>query len=300
MENLTTTTDNNITPNHSFAEPSGALQIREMPDLDLVSDKLRFSLVIPTYNESANIANLIGELSFLLDSVLPGEYELIIVDDNSPDCTWKMAQSLTTEYNQLRVIRRTTERGLSSAVVRGWQVSSGEILGVIDGDLQHPPKALLQMLEALEAGSDLVVASRYAIGGSVSHWNFIRRFLSRGAQLLGSIILPEVLSRVSDPMSGYFIFRRTVIVNKVLNPVGYKILLEVIARGEIQRISEVGYIFQERLGGKTKVTSRHYLDYLRHLLRLRLNLKFNIRRIDGKRVSTRGKTAPNLVKNLSN
>lgn len=271
MENFRITTDDTINLNQWLAEPSKALQIQEMPDVDPISQRIRFSLVIPTYNESANIANLIGKLSFSLDRVLPGAYELIVVDDDSPDCTWKIAQSLTTKYPQLRVIRRTMERGLSSAVIRGWQVASGKILGVIDGDLQHPPTVLSQMLTALEEGADLVVASRYATGGGVSNWDILRRFLSRGAQLLGLILLPGVLNRVSDPMSGYFIVRRAVIANKILNPIGYKILLEVIAKGEVRQVSEVGYVFQERLEGETKVTSRHYVDYLRHLLRLRFN-----------------------------
>ena len=248
------------------------LQISELPPMHMICHPIRFSLVIPTYNESANIVELIGKISSLLDSAIPGEYELIVVDDDSPDCTWKIAQSMMNEYPQLRVIRRTTERASSSAVIRGWQIGQGEILGLIDGDLQHPPSILLQMLPAAFEGNDLVVASRHVSGGGVSHWSFVRRFLSRGAQILGLMILPGVLSRVSDPMSGFFIVRRTAIANKILNPVGYKILLEVIARGDIKQVSEVGYVFQERLEGKSKVTWKQYIDYLRHLIRLRLTI----------------------------
>ena len=128
------------------------------------------------------------------------------------------------------------------------------------------------MLPAALEGNDLVVASRHVHGGGVSHWSFLRRFLSRGAQILGLMILPGVLSRVSDPMSGFFMVRRRAIANKILNPVGYKILLEVIARGDIKRVSEVGYVFQERLEGKSKVTWKQYIDYLRHLIRLRFTI----------------------------
>lgn len=105
----------------------------------------------------------------------------------------------------------------------------------------------------------------------VSSWSFIRRFLSRGAQILGLIILPGVLGRVSDPMSGYFMVRRNCLVGKTLNPVGYKILLEVIGRGRINQIGEVGYVFCERKQGESKVTWKHYFDYLYHLIRLRLS-----------------------------
>lgn len=254
------------------SEPERLLQIPELTPMDMISNPIRFSLVIPTYNESANIAELVSKLSYLLDSLIPGEYELIVVDDDSPDSTGEIAQCLITEYPQLRVLRRTTERGLSSGVIRGWQIARGDILGVIDGDLQHPPSILLQMLPAALEGNDLVVASRHVAGGGVSHWSFLRRFLSRGAQILGLMILPEVLSRVSDPMSGFFMVRRTAIANKILNPVGYKILLEVIARGDIKQVSEVGYVFQERLEGKSKVTWKQYIDYLHHLIRLRFTI----------------------------
>lgn len=230
------------------------------------------SLVIPTYNESQNIASLIQRLSRLLDQVLPGDYELIVVDDDSPDYTWKRVQELLPDYPHLRLVHRQQERGLATAVVRGWQVAQGQILGVIDGDLQHPPEVLLQLLGAVEAGADLAVASRNAAGGGVSTWSLARRLLSRGAQLLGLLLLPGVVSRVSDPMSGYFLVRRSAIAGYTLSPLGYKILIEVLGRGQVGRIAEVGYVFQERQEGESKVTWRQYVEYLRHLLRLRLSL----------------------------
>ena len=230
---------------------------------------LKFSLVIPTYNERGNVADIVGQLAALLDGFIPDEYELILVDDDSPDRTWQTAQDLTETYPQLRVMRRQKERGLSSAVIRGWQVAQGEILGVIDADLQHPPEVLLKLLQAAIEGADLAVASRHVEGGGVSDWSVIRRFLSRGAQVLGLIVCPSVVGRVSDPMSGYFMVRRSAIAGYSLNPLGYKILLEVIGRGDIQEIAEVGYVFQERASGESKVTWKQYIDYLGHLARLR-------------------------------
>ncbi|GFE70358.1 glycosyltransferase [Chroococcus sp. FPU101] len=253
--------------------PSGKLciprqiQSTDQPILSTIS--LQLSLVIPTYNEGRNVQKIVSQLSQLLDTAIINDYELIIVDDDSPDRTWEIAQSLLSDYPQLRVMRRQQERGLASAVIRGWQVARGDILGVIDGDLQHPPEILLKLLFAIQNGSDLAVASRHVEGGGVSQWSFVRRFLSRGAQLLGLIILPSVVGRVTDPMSGYFLVRRSSIADINLNPMGYKILLEIIGRGRIGKISEVGYVFAERTAGESKVTWKQYIEYILHLARLR-------------------------------
>lgn len=234
--------------------------------------EVEFSLIVPTYNESKNIYRLVQILSSTLEQVLGDRFELIVVDDDSPDRTWEMAQAMVAEYPHLRVMRRQGERGLSTAVIRGWQAARGSFLGVIDGDLQHPPETLLELLEAMQQGADLAVASRHVDGGGVSTWSALRRLLSRGAQVLGLVLLPGVISRVSDPMSGYFLVQRSAIADRPLNPLGYKILIEVIGRGDIQDIVEVGYVFQERQEGTSKVTWRQYRDYLRHLVRLRIEL----------------------------
>ncbi len=254
--------------------PSGPLRIAEVPPIarNEWSNPLSFSLVIPTYNEGENIQQIIRILIQLLDESIPGDYELLVVDDDSPDQTWVIAQSLMSEYPQLRVMRRQQERGLSSAVIRGWQAARGQVLGVIDGDLQHPPQVLLEMLKAIKQGADLAVASRHVEGGGVSSWSVVRRFLSRGAQLVGLVLLPGVLGRISDPMSGYFLVRRRCLVGRMLYPQGYKILIEVLARGAVSQVAEMGYVFQERQAGESKVTWKQYVDYLQHLLQLRLSL----------------------------
>lgn len=245
--------------------PEGPLQIPPT----VGERSLGFSLVIPTYNESKNVEKIVRQLTALLDEFVPNNYELILVDDNSPDRTWEVAHALTQKYGQLRVMRRQHERGLSSAVIRGWQAAQGKILGVIDADLQHPPETLIQLLSQMQAGADLAVASRHVEGGGVSDWSVVRRFLSRGAQVLGLLILPNVVGRVTDPMSGYFMVRRSAISGPHLNPLGYKILLEVIGRGQIKEIAEVGYVFQEREEGESKVTWKQYFTYLGHLAKLR-------------------------------
>lgn len=260
--------------NHSctlLPVPTGLLEIPKLNSIspEAIDFQIKLSLVIPTYQESENIKKIIADLSAMLDGKIPHQYELIVVDDNSPDYTWKVALELTSEYPQLRVMCRQKERGLSTAVIRGWQVAKGEILGVIDGDLQHPPETLLQLWADIKRGADLAVASRHIEGGGVSNWNFIRRFLSRGAQVVGLILCPEAIARVSDPMSGYFMVRREAIADIPLDPIGYKILIEILGRGNIRWIGEVGYVFQERLEGESKVSWKQSLEYVQHLWRLR-------------------------------
>lgn len=249
------------------AAPTSALIIPFLaePALDL-------SMVLPTYNESENIAEAVAQLVAVLNGVPGLRYEIIVVDDDSPDRTWELAHQLRGKYPALRVIRRQGERGLATAVVRGWQQARGSGLGVIDADLQHPPEMASKLWEAIANGADLAVASRHVEGGSLSDWKLHRRVISRGAQTIGLLLLPEVVAKVKDPMSGYMMIRRTMLEGRELQPLGYKILLEVLARAPLSAaaISEVPYTFRERNDGKSKVTTRVYAEYLQHLLRLRV------------------------------
>ncbi|MGH9367553.1 MAG: glycosyltransferase [Thermoanaerobaculia bacterium] len=249
--------------------PTGALRLAPLPS---TAAPLRLSVILPTYKEAKNIKEMVRRLAELLDGPFGSAYELIVVDDDSPDRTWELAQALTSKYSQLRVMRRTGERGLSTAVIRGWQTALGGVLAVIDADLEHPPEVILDLWREMERGADLAVASRHIEGGGVSDWSLVRRSLSRCAHLLGLLVLPDVVGRVSDPMSGYFMIRRAAIEGVSMNPIGYKILMEVMGRGKILWVSEVPYVFHERADGESKVTWKIYLEYLRHLLRLRISL----------------------------
>lgn len=230
---------------------------------------MTLSLVIPTFNEAKNIGALLEILDGLLRPVLGSSFELIVVDDNSPDETWRIAAELAARIPSIRVMRRREERGLSTAIIRGWQAARGEVLGVIDADLQHPPEVILPLLAEAGRGADLAAGSRNVVGGGVSDWSFARRVLSRGAQLLGLLILPEVLGRLSDPMSGVFLVRRSAVADVTLDPLGYKILIEVVGRCRIRWIAEVPYVFRERVAGESKVSFRVYREYLQHLIKLR-------------------------------
>ena len=228
------------------------------------------SLVVPTYDEADNIEALLRSLHEVLTGCRVG-FEILVVDDDSPDRTWEVARNLASELPGIRVIRRTGASGLATAVTCGWAHARGEILGVIDGDGQHPPAVVADLLAAMDDRTDVAVASRHVPGGGVSNWSAFRRLLSRCAQALGLLLLPGTVGRVTDPMSGYFLVRRDVIADTDLDPVGYKILLEVLARGDVRRVAERPYVFLERERGESKVSARHYVDYLRHLMRLRLH-----------------------------
>jgi len=229
----------------------------------------KFTLVIPTYNESANIESL---CSLLVEALSKNniDFEIIVVDDNSPDQTWKIAQAIAEKDRRISVIRRSDEKGLATAVIAGWKNAKGDILGVMDGDLQQPPETIPFLLNKLneDALIDIVIASRNIKGAVVSRRSAWRKFVSCSGTFISTLLLPKLLAQVSDPMSGFFILRKEVINNKVLTPLGYKILLEVLAKGEYRKIAEVPYVFVERKKGGSKAGIRQYLTSFIYLLRL--------------------------------
>lgn len=254
-------------PAQPLAAPTGPLIVPR--DVALAAHPISLSIVVPTFNEAKNLEQLLGELQALLEPRLGDAYELIVVDDDSPDRTWQLALALCQSQPRLRVVRRQGERGLSTAIIRGWQLARGQVLGVMDADLQHPSEVNLLLLDEIERGAELAVASRHVPGAGVSDWRLRRRLLSRGAQLLGLLSRPQVFRRLTDPLSGYFMARRSLLAGVELSPLGYKLLIEIVARTAPARIGEVGYVFRERLQERSKVTWRVYRDYLRHLARLR-------------------------------
>ncbi len=216
------------------------------------------SIIIPTYNEAGNIRKLISAIRAELSRK---DFEIIIVDDNSPDGTWKISRELSKRYPELRVIRRKNERGLSSAVIRGFVESKGDILGVIDADLSHPPQLMNKMIDACK-DNDIVIASRYVRRGR-ENMGLFRKLVSKGATLMA-----RPLTNASDPMSGYFFFRRKVIDDAELKPKGYKILLEILVKGNYNRVKEIYFSFGKRYHGKSKLGSKVYIDYVVHLISL--------------------------------
>ncbi len=231
------------------------------------------SLVIPTCNGRAHLEALLEHLVAVLARRLEDRFEIIVVDDDSPDETGRIALAFSQRDPRVRVVRHRFEGGLAAAVVRGWQVARGAVLGVIEGDVRHPPEKIAALWDRIAAGAQLAVASRYADGGGIRGRRLSRRVLSRGARLLGLAVLPEVAGRVSDPLSGFFLVRRSAICEVRLRPTGDRILLEVLARGRrrIERIAEVGYVFEEG-SKKTRGTPLGGLRFIRHLIILRVSL----------------------------
>lgn len=230
--------------------------------------EIRLSLVVPTFNESENIEAFLTALRQPLDQALGEHYEIIVVDDDSPDRTWELATALQVGFPQLRVLRRTHEKALSAAVIRGWQAARGEFLGTINADFQHPPDILPAMIAQLDS-ADLVVASRFAAGGGLGDWAMHRRVNSHVAHWLGCRLLPQAFGRTSDPLSGFYLVRRQAIADVELRPLGFKTLMEIMVRGRIQRIRETSYEMRARQRGHSKLKLRHWFDYAYHLLRLR-------------------------------
>lgn len=231
------------------------------------------SLVVPTYNERANIARLVHRTGAALAATRE-PFELIIVDDNSPDGTADEVRRLQASHLWLQIVVRLDQRDLSTAVLAGWHVARGDLLGCMDGDLQHPPERLAELVQRIRDGDgEIVIASRYVAQGSVSEWKFHRRIISSAATLLTRIALPSKIRNVRDPMSGFFVLRRSVVEGVDLRPLGYKILLEVLARGRYTRATEVAYTFEERVEGGSKIGGKQVWQFLIHLLRLRFSLR---------------------------
>jgi dolichol-phosphate mannosyltransferase len=225
---------------------------------------MTITVVCPTLNESENVSRLIRELEEVLRRI---DYEIIIVDDDSPDRTWAVAEEMGQRDPRIRVLRRKGPRSLGWSVIEGFSSARGEVIACMDADLQHDPAILPRMVEELLHGSDLVVGSRYVHGGSIGDWRWTRRFESRLATKLAQWVIGI---RICDPMSGYFLLRRAdfLRVRERLNGQGFKILLEIASNMRWARIGEIPYTFRNRMAGKTKLSQRVVFAYLSQLWRL--------------------------------
>jgi dolichol-phosphate mannosyltransferase len=219
------------------------------------------SIIIPTYDEAHNIRMIIPTLSKVLSS--EGiEGEIIVVDDDSPDGTAKIALELSDRY-PVRVHVCKDERGLSKAVIKGFELAEGDICIVMDADLSHPVEKVPAMVKPiLENECDATVGTRYVAGGGCESWGLLRRVISKSAGLLA-----KGVTSLSDPTSGFMAIRKSIINGKPLDPLGWKIVLEVIVKTK-PRVLEVPIIFSDRKEGKSKLGLRAQFDYVHHLWRL--------------------------------
>lgn len=226
---------------------------------------MRLSLILPTFNEAQNLPELLRRVHAAASPA-----ETIVVDDDSPDKTWEVGEALKATYPGIRVIRRVGKKGLSSAVTDGCDAATGEVLVVMDSDLQHDPAVVTQLLREIEGGAGIAVASRYREGGSVGEWVRGRRWLST----IGTFVarkLPNV--ETTDPMSGFFAVRGDLYraARPLLVPEGFKILFELLAAlPKGTRIAEVPLVFQPRLHGESKLSLAVQVQFLKQSLRIGL------------------------------
>ncbi|MCC6034487.1 MAG: polyprenol monophosphomannose synthase [Desulfurococcaceae archaeon] len=224
---------------------------------------MKISIIIPTYNERENIEKLIP----LIDNYVRGlNYEIIVVDDNSPDNTAKVAEAFSTKY-PVKVVKRPFKMGLSSAIYDGLRASEGNIVVVMDADLQHPPSLIPKLVKRVNE-CDIVIASRYIRGGGVQGFGLLRSLISFGATMLTRILIKSCRG-VRDPISGFFAAKREVLSAwRPIEPKGYKVLVEILGYLKPHRVCEEPYVFRQRVSGKSKLSVRVILSYVRVLYKL--------------------------------
>ncbi len=220
------------------------------------------SIVIPTYNESKNIKGILH----LIKEHLPKNtrVEAIVVDDNSPDGTGKIAEDYFKSLKEktlytINVINRKTKEGLSSAILNGVEQAKGKIVVVMDSDFSHPPQLIPKLVEVLkQSKTDIVVASRYLNGGNIQGWSLKRKIISK----IGTMIAKKGLGiKQSDPMSGFFAFNKDVIKGINFDAIGYKLLLEMLVKTKGVSIKEIPYTFLDRQNGKSKLGIKTILEF---------------------------------------
>ena len=227
---------------------------------------MNLSIIIPTLNER-------DSLPLLFDEFLPVckelneknfEVELIIIDDNSNDGTQQFVREYSTNSKlKIKLIERK-ERGLATAVIRGFRETNSELLCVMDADLSHPPSLIPQLAENSKS-FDVVLPCRNMPNGGAEEWPFLRKLISR----IATSLVKFINIKARDPMSGFFLIHKKVIDGVELNPIGYKILLEILVKGKYKNYIEVPYIFRNRATGNSKMSNKIILQYLKHLWKLK-------------------------------
>ncbi|MBU6430872.1 MAG: polyprenol monophosphomannose synthase [Patescibacteria group bacterium] len=221
-----------------------------MPKNDLIA----VSLIIPTYNEAKNVPFLIEEIFGAVDKNKI-DLEFIIVDDNSPDGTGKIAEELASKY-PVRVIHRRGKLGLGTAVIEGFKLSKREYMGAMDGDMSHNPVILNQMISSL-VDNDIAIGNRFGEGSGIENWGLHRRMIS-GA----GVFLAKILTRTKDPLSGYFFMKKSVISGVKLKTTGYKILFEILVKGNYKKVKEFPYTFRMRKYSASKLNAKEFILFL--------------------------------------
>ena len=223
------------------------------------------TVIIPTFKEEANIRNIVTEVDAVFTrNNLNGE--ILVVDDNSPDGTISIVNEIKKTKLNVNIIVRLVDHGLSQSVAEGFVQASSDILVVIDADLSHPPALIPTMYHEIMGGYDIVIGSRYMDGGGIKKWPLKRRVISLGATFLGRLLFPDI----SDPVSGFFAIRKSVVADAQLKPRGYKILLEVLGKGTWEKDKEIPFEFVDREIGSSKLKLKTIIEYAQQVIDITL------------------------------
>lgn len=228
-----------------------------------MKNKKKLSIVVPTYNESGNVEYLTERIDKALTGI---DYNIFFIDDSTDD-TPEILKKMSEENDHVRFEHRTNEKGLATAVIRGFNIADGDFLACMDADLQHPPEILRPMYAAMMSGADMCIPSRLIKGGSDGGLNLYRKFVSGTARWMGKVMLP-CLRNISDPTSGLFMFRKEMLNGADLQPVGWKIMVEVLAMTDYHLVVEIPYSFQDRNSGESKLSKNATMEYIEQLFGL--------------------------------
>lgn len=226
---------------------------------------MQLSIIVPTFNERDNVRVVVDRIKQALKNTTDN-YEIWFVDDSRDD-TPIILEDLASRHPQVHYLHRDNGRGLATAVVEGFQHASGDNLIVMDADLQHPPEILPHILRCLQSGTDIVIPSRFVKGGSDGGLNQFRKLVSFAARSIGRLAISRI-RKISDCTGGYFGLHKSVVEGIELDPIGWKILLEVLVKGNYQTVHEIPYVFHARDAGESKMSLTEQWNYMRHLAKL--------------------------------
>ena len=235
------------------------------------TESLDLSIILPTYNESKNILQMLKSI----EENLPKELitETIVVDDDSPDLTGEIVQNYIKNRKKdtghgIEIFQRKTKRGLSSAILEGIKHSHGESILVMDSDFSHPPQIISKIINELNHSKhDIVIASRYVKGGAISQWPYKRKVMSKVATKISKSSLGINLS---DPLSGFFAFKHSIIHGIDFDAIGYKMLLEMLVKTKGVSVKEIPYTFTDRKSGSSKLNLVTITDFIKSVWMLYL------------------------------
>ena len=236
---------------------------------NIEKNNAQVSIIIPTYNESQNIIQILKSIKDNLPKNI--NTQAIVVDDNSPDGTGKVVDDYLKNLKKItnytiEIIHRKTKDGLGSAILKGIQQAKGDMIVVMDSDFSHPPQIIPKLVESIKKYQcDIAVASRYISGGKIQGWSLKRKLMSKFATLIAKKGLGI---DTKDPMSGFFAFKRNIIKELNIDGIGYKFLLEILVKTKGVNIKEIPYTFQDRELGNSKLGIKTILDYYKSVWKL--------------------------------